>query len=317
MTALLMPPRLDAVEFRALGVNVRLVVSDASVLAAAHDLLREGLDALDLACSRFRSDSELSRLNDADGRITQVSPLFARAIDVALHAAERTDGDVDPTLGRSLVRLGYDRDFDSLAADAPPVAVQFHRSSHWTQVTLDRERCTVQLPPGVHLDLGATAKALGADLAAQGISTELNIGVLVSVGGDIACGGPAPAGGWAIRVQDRPSPLDEEPAGPSATVSIAGGGLATSSTAARRWRRGGDVMHHLVDPRTGMSVDTPWRTVSVHAASCVDANIATTATMIRGESGVSWLRSIAAPARLVDTAGTVRCINGWPIEESR
>jgi len=315
MTALSLQGALAAADLQALGVRVRLVVTRADALEPALALLRDDLDALDLACSRFRTDSELSRLNAADGARTRISPLFAHAIEVALRAARRTDGDVDPTLGASLVRLGYDRDFTGLPRGGAPVDVQIRRISHWTEIDLDRETGTVQLPPGVQLDLGATAKALGADSSAARIEREIGTGVLVSLGGDIACAGSAPDGGWVVRIQDQPGDVESLPSGPYATVSIPQGGLATSSTSARRWRRGGDVLHHLLDPGTGMPVESTWRSVSVHAETCVDANTASTAAIVRGSRALTWLRSLGLAARLVDNTGAVQEVNGWPHAE--
>ena len=138
--------------------------------------------------------------------------------------------------------------------------------------------------------------------------------MLVSLGGDIAVSGQPPAGGWRIRVQDISGRPEDPPAGPSAVVAINAGGLATSSTAARRWRRGGDVLHHILDPRTGLPAAPVWRTVSVSAASCTDANIASTAAIIRGHAAPAWLTGLGLPARLVDEAGRVHTIGGWPAE---
>ncbi|HEY3036045.1 MAG TPA: FAD:protein FMN transferase, partial [Streptosporangiaceae bacterium] len=105
--------------------------------------------------------------------------------------------------------------------------------------------------------------------------------------------------------------------GPSAVVAIRTGGLATSSTAARRWRRGGDVLHHILNPRTGLPAAPVWRTVSVSAASCTDANIASTAAIIRGRAAPAWLTGLGLPARLVDEAGRVRTVGGWPPEDQQ
>lgn len=303
---------LAARDLTAIGVSVRLVVTDPAVADQAADLLRRQLAELDLACSRFRSDSELTALNDVAGRTVAVSPLLAEALGVALDTARRSGGAVDPTVGSSLVRLGYDRDFAGLPADGEQVEVTWRRSSHWSQVQLDRAARTVRVPEGVQLDLGATAKAWCADRAATEIHADLGCGVLVSLGGDLAMAGPAPDGGWAVRVQDRPGPLEETPDGPSCTVSVASGGLATSSTAARRWRRGGDVLHHLIDPATGMPTRSIWRTVSVCATSCLEANVASTAAVVRSEGAVRGLVAAGLPARLVDLDGNVTVVNGWP-----
>ena len=119
--------------------------------------------------------------------------------------------------------------------------------------------------------------------------------MLVSLGGDIAVAGPAPEGGWRIRVQDVTGSPDEPPEGPYALVAIRDGGLATSSTKARRWQRGGDVLHHILDPRTGLPAEPVWRTVSVAAGTCADANAASTAAVIRGRAALGWLAQ-ARPA---------------------
>jgi thiamine biosynthesis lipoprotein len=125
--------------------------------------------------------------------------------------------------------------------------------------------------------------------------------------------GPPPTeAGWPIRVQDTTLPLEDTPDGPTQVVSIRVGGLATSSTAARRWHHGGDVLHHILDPRTGLPAAPVWRTVSVAAATCADANTAATAAIIRGHRAPAWLTSLNLPARLVSQEGTVRALAGWP-----
>jgi thiamine biosynthesis lipoprotein ApbE len=185
----------------------------------------------------------------------------------------------------------------------------------WRNMSLDGRILT--LPPGAELDLGATAKAWAADRSAQRIAHRLGCGVLVGLGGDIAVSGPPPQHGWRIRVQDVTGNPDDDPVGPYALVAIAKGGLATSSTAARRWRRGGDVLHHILDPRTGLPAAPVWRTVSVAAGTCVDANAASTAAIVRGRDAMSWLARNLLPARLVDTKGAVFTVAGWPASEER
>src|SRR4029077_9583143 len=127
-----------------------------------------------------------------------------------------------------------------------------------------------------------------------------------------AVAGPPPADGWRIRVQDVTGPAGETPEGPYALIAIRDGGLATSSTTARRWQRGGDVLHHILDPRTGLPAAPVWRTVSVAAASCADANTAATAAVIRGRQALGWLAQLSLPARLVDATGVVFTVAGWP-----
>jgi thiamine biosynthesis lipoprotein ApbE len=336
-------PMAGFATWTALGMLVQLVVTDPAATAPARELLAADLHALDLACSRFRPDSELvavgNAARDADGEVTlAVSPLLAQAVAVALRAAQLTDGDVDPTVGGVLADLGYDRDFAQLTPPGPgrpgpgtgmqrepwpgtgsqprPEAgtVAVRVIPGWRSVRVDTEAGRLTVPAGVRLDLGATVKGWAADQSAARIAARLGCGVLVSLGGDTAVAGEPPADGWGIRVQDLTTLPGEPPAGPSQVVSIRDGGLATSSTAARRWRRGGDVLHHILDPRTARPAAPVWRTVSVAAASCADANTAATAAIIRGRQALPWLTSLRLPARLVALDGSVRTLAAWPAD---
>ena len=301
--------------FQALGSFAILLVTDPEALESAYDLLTAELAAVDAACSRFRSDSELWRVNHARGRRVTISPLFADALAVALAAAAVTDGDVDPTCGQSLVRLGYDRDFTvarrrSGRLRRPPVP-----AGGWRRVELDLDRQEVTVPPGVMLDLGATAKALTADRAAAAIEAAVGGGVLVNLGGDIRVAGDPPEDGWRVGIADDVDFADRTASlEPSQVVAIRDGGLATSSTSVRAWRRDGVDLHHIIVPATGRPADSCWRTVSVAAANCVGANIASTAAILRGELAVRWLDGLSLPARLVRHDGSTVTIAGWPAD---
>jgi len=298
-------------DWKALGTMVQLIVTDPVRLADGRRLLEADLAAVDAACSRFRSDSELVALDSVPGPV-EVSPLLAQALTVALRAARLTGGDVGPTLGAAMAAIGYDRDFPLVPASGPAVTLTVSSVPGWRQVQFDEQSRILALPPGVRLDLGATAKAWAADRSAARLAAALGCGVLVSLGGDIAVAGETPPGGWRVRVQDVTGRPEDPPVGPSAVVAIRDGGLATSSTTARRWRRGGDVLHHILDPRTGLPAPPCWRTVSVAAASCADANTASTAAIIRGRDAPGWLTSLGLPARLVDEARNVHTVAGWP-----
>jgi FAD:protein FMN transferase len=368
--------------FRVFGTTATLLITEASALPAARRLADAEFAAVDLACSRFRPDSELSALNAAGGATVRISELFAELLGEALRAARLTDGAVDPTCGRALAELGYDRDFELLepapaaapgtagpgpaspgpagpgpagsgpagsgpagsgpagsgpassgpassgpassgpassgpassgpASSGPASQVPPARAvPGWRSVQLDTGPLRATLARGAQLDLGATAKARAADRCAAAIAGQLGCGVLVSLGGDIAVAGPVPAGGWRIRV------TDDHAAGPDAagqTVSIRSGGLATSSTTVRAWARDGRRMHHIVDPATGEPARSCWRTVSVAAGSCTDANAASTAAIVRGAAAIGWLQDLSLPARLVREDGSVAVIAGWPDE---
>lgn len=297
-----------AVEFAALGTTARVAVIGCE-LGAARDLLGEELDAIDRACSRFRSDSELATVNEGEGRPIGVGPLLLDAVETALRAARLTEGRVDPTVGTALRLLGYDRDFALVEADGPALRIRVERVPGWQLVEVDRARSTVCVPGGVRLDLGATAKALAADRAAQRIARELDAGVLVSLGGDIAIAGSAPPEGWAVRVADDHARPDDPP---RETIALGAGGLATSSTVVRRWQRGTETRHHVIDPATGLSAREVFRTVSVAAATCVDANIASTAALVLGDDAPTWLAARGLPARLVTHDGQVCYVAAWP-----
>lgn len=300
--------------WRAIGTEIRLVVTDSARLGSARAMLVDDLSALDAACSRFRDDSELIRLEASAGQPASVSPLLASAIRAGLRGARLTGGDVDPTLGHAMERLGYDRDFGLVPAMGGPLRVAFRHTATWRQIEMGDASDVVTLPAGVRLDLGATAKAMSADRSAERIARTLGCGVLVSLGGDIAVAGDVPDGGWSIRLQNITGDPANTPEGPTSVIAIHKGGIATSSTRARRWRRGGDVLHHILDPRTGRSAESMWDTVSVAAGSALDANIASTASVIRGRGATRWLAALRLPARLVATDGTVTTVAGWPKE---
>ncbi len=302
--------------FDVFGTTAVLLVTDHRAIGQARAIADRELAAVDLACSRFRPDSELTRLNEAAGGSAQkISTVFADLLAAALRAARLTGGDVDPTCGRALVGLGYDRDFAQVAAegDAPPrLTGPVGPVPGWRRVHLDLAGRRARLDKGVQLDLGATAKAWAADRSAAQIAAKLDCSVLVSLGGDIAVAGPPPEHGWRVRVtDDHAAPA----AAPGQTVTISSGGLATSSTTVRAWKVGGQPVHHIIDPATGEPARSCWRTVSVAAGSCVDANTASTAAIIRGPAAPDWLRDAGLPARLVREDGSVETTAGWPTND--
>jgi thiamine biosynthesis lipoprotein len=236
--------------------------------------------------------------------------LLVEAVEVALRAARITNGDVDPTIGRAMNGLGWDCDFSVLVSRDERERFQVVPAAGWRSIAVANG--VIEMPAGTEIDLGATAKALAADRSARAASLAAgDAGVLVNLGGDLAVAGSAPNGGWAVLVtDDHRSPLDAE----GQTIAVRSGGLATSSTTVRRWRAGGREHHHIVDPRTGLAAAEIWRTVSVAAATCVDANTASTAAIVRGREAPSWLDRMGLPARLVALDGSVSTTGAWPGE---
>ncbi len=328
------PGSAAAAEWPVWSTTLRLIVTDPDALADAKVRVLGLIADIDKAASRFRPDSEVRTVLGARGHPVRVSPLLAELVRIALAAAARTDGDLDPTIGAWLCELGYDRNLEDIPTHGAQPQLSTHLAPDWRQVRLavDVGGDALTTPDGVLLDLGATAKAYAADRCAAAVA-ELGCGALVSVGGDIATAGPAPHGAtsggatsggaasggvasggaeqvgyWRVRVQDGPGE-------PGATVTLpAGAAIATSSIVHRRWRRGDHVLHHILDPGTGLPAAPVWRTATVAADTCVRANTASTVALIRGERGPAYLAATGLAARLVAADGSVLILNGWPAD---
>lgn len=316
--------------------TARLVVTDPAVLPAARALVEEQLAAVDAAASRFRPDSEVVRAARASlsGAPVRISALLADLVEVALDAAERTGGAVDPTLGQHLEALGYDDDLDVVSsrpssgapsgpsssvvrlvratASADPAGVP-RASAAWRGVVVLPDAtpdgtALLWLPAGVLLDLGATAKARAADLAARAVVERCGGGALVSLGGDVATAGREPRGGWQVDVQDGATE-------PLSRLAVGGvRGVATSSTLRRRWAGPHGPAHHVLDPVTGLPAEPVWRTASVVAGSCAEANALTTAAIVLGAAAPAWLARQGATAGLVAADGDVVLVGPWPAD---
>ncbi len=279
-----------------------VVVTDPDALGSVVEIVRAGLDEVERACSRFRPDSEISDLTPGRNRL---SPMLADLVGTALDAAEASAGLVDPTVGSVVRALGYDRSIELLPADGAPVDL-VHHVPGWRRVHLYGDK--LELPRGVQLDLGATAKARAADLMARRAAASVGVGVLVELGGDIATAGAGPAGGWQVLVCDS----EDDPA---AQVTLRPGcALATSSTVRRAWRRGGVRLHHIIDPRTAAPAAPVWRSATVAAPTCTEANTASTAAVILGHDAGRWLSERGWTARLVDQRHRVVRVGDWPRE---
>ncbi len=314
------PPRTRTdtrVDFDVWSTTATLVVTDPDVLDAALAELDDELAGIDATCSRFRSDSEINGVLAAPGRDVQLSPVLNAAITAALRVAAATDYLVDPTVAAAVIAKGYDSDIATVVARAmtdgsigASTSVGRPAPGAW-RIRHDAATGVLNLPAGVGIDLGATAKALAADRAAARVAGATGAGVLVGLGGDIAVAGDAPAGGWRIAVAE-----DHRGAAQThQTVSIISGGLATSSTTVRRWRTSAGWAHHIVDPRTGENPTAVWRTASVAAGSCVDANAAATAAIVLGADASDWLVERGLPALLIDVNGAAHALAGWPAAE--
>lgn len=315
MTAATRPAgTVDRWDLEVWSTTATLVVTDPGLLEPATTELQHVLAEVEATCSRFRSDSEISRILAKPGRSAQLSPMLNAVLTRTLRVAAATGYLVDPTVAAAVIAVGYDRDIAdvlhrALAGDLSGAGTEPGGAAPgaW-RLDHDPTAARLTVPPGVGIDLGATAKSFAADEAVTRIAGRFGGGVLVGIGGDIAVAGPVPDGGWRIAVADDHRAKSAE----HQTVSIASGGLATSSTTTRCWPTATGWRHHIIDPRTGRNPDPRWRTVSVAAASCLDANAAATAAIVLGESAPDWLAGQGLPALLIDLGGAAHPVAGWP-----
>jgi len=297
-------------DFPLWGGHAVVLATDADALSHAVAAVRRVVDEFDAACSSFREDSELAVVNAAGGRAVAVGPVLIEAVAAALRGARVTDGDLDPTVGEALIAYGFMPPAGGTAGAGGRAQFRLEAVPGWRTVALDADAGTIELARGVRLDLGATAKALAADRAAAAAhEAAAPAGVLVSLSGDLAIAGTPPAGGWRVRVTDDHR---SELTVPGQWIELRSGGLATSSTTVQVRRHAERVNHHLIDPATGAPAAVYYRTASVAAASCLDANIASTTAIIRGPRAAEWLSGLGLPSRLVRADGTVQHLAGWP-----
>ena len=297
--------------FRALGTTCRLLVTDESVLDAALELTKKHLAELDLAASRFRPDSEVSRLAEqarSGPAHAVVSFVLADYLRAALEMAQLTGGLVDPTVGSSVVASGYDADIEELRAGpdvsrgGDPVP-----APGWQQISID-DAGLVTVPQGTLIDLGSTAKAHAADTIARRLAVRYPGGFLVNLGGDIAISGVIPPDGWHVGIR--------QAAGHEAQVIRSdGAAVCTSSTQLRTWRTGEETRHHIVDPRTGATAEPVWASVTCVAPSAIVANAMSTGAIVLGTAAPAWLEGLGLTARLDAADGSVTYVHGWPEPE--
>lgn len=300
-----LPPSLRGESFRAMGTTVQVVLEPerADEIERARTLFATWEETL----SRFRPESELSRLNARSGEEVLVSPLLLLVLQTALAAAEATGGLFDPTLGRELAALGYDRSFELIAPDQPPSGSVVRSHASWRGIVLERSRRVVRVPAGVALDFGGIAKGMAVDAAIGALTLRGVRRAMVNAGGDLAVLGlPPNLPAWPLAIEDGVSGVPRWP------ISLRQGAIATSGIARRHWRQGGEERHHLLDPRTRMPATNVLRSVSVSASTCAQAEVAAKVAFVLGDAGLAFLEAHALAGFFVRGDGTVQRVGGWP-----
>jgi thiamine biosynthesis lipoprotein len=263
-----------------MGTHVHLVAHGARDTASCLGAARRLIENCEARWSRFRPDSELSRLNAGSGNWVVVSPETFVLIEAAIAGWTLTEGRFDPTVLPALVAAGYDRTFDSLAA-SPPAAFEVPQNEDdggCDAIRLDRERHSIRLPAGVAVDLGGIAKGHTADLVAEELMRLGTAGAVANIGGDVRVAGRAPDGeAWRVAIED---PLGDGT--PLATCAVADGAVATTSRRRRHWKTTTGSAHHLIDPTTKQPAASGLLAVTVVAARGVWAEVLAKAAFLAG-----------------------------------
>ncbi len=293
-------PDLVASTFPSMGTDVT-VLAPASQTDDAAALVRSLFDEWDGRFSRFRSDSELSRLNASAGTRFAASPAMLEAVAASLVAARVTDGLFDPTLLDRLHALGYDDSFERLPADRPAPRLVAPRPRRWQEIRINHEAGWIELPAAVGLDLGGIAKGMAVDAAIAELRARRIGPAAVNAGGDLAVSGTLDAG-WPVAIDDAGGRV----------VVVNAGALATSSVLRRRWRMGGRLQHHLIDPRSGRPADGAIISASVAAPTCRAAEVAAKAALLLGaEAAAIFLAEHRLSGLLVLRNGTTWRLGEW------
>lgn len=271
---------------------------------AAQRAIDAALDALrqvDRSMSFFRAASDVGRANrhaHRDG--VTVSADTAAVLTEALRWADGTDGRFDPCLGAASAL------WDVTSRDAPPAAAAVRglagrRLYRALDVSTTGTRSAVRLhEAAARIDLGGIAKGHGVDLAVRALRPAGVRQALVNVGGDLyALGASEDGDAWRVGIR---SP--EDPGDLVGTVALEDAAVATSGDYERFFRHEGRSYHHLLDPETGAPRRNPAEnhSVSIRAASCLEADAAATAAFGLAPSAARALIGRLAPtARIVSS----------------
>jgi thiamine biosynthesis lipoprotein len=289
------------IRFAAMGTHVAVHIRDG-ISAGAMIEVRDLFERWERTLSRFRGDSDVSRLNRAGGAPLRVDRLTRQVVAASLRAAQATNGVFDPTLGRQLAAHGYEQSFELPRSGGTTSGFRVEPGGGWRSVRIDPIAGTVTVPAPVALDLGGIAKGMAVDAAVRLLERRGARAALVNAGGDLRVAGEG-ATAWRVALEDAPG---EE-------VTIARGAIATSSTARRRWQQGDAERHHLIDPATGAPSHSGSRSVSVFAATCAQAEVAAkTALLLGPEEGAVFLAARRLPGVTVGEDGEVTYAGAWP-----
>jgi thiamine biosynthesis lipoprotein len=261
---------------------------------------------LEARWSRFREDSDITRVNRAAGRAVEVDAATVELVSHLVQAWWATGGAFDPTLLPLTVQLGDAVSWVD-AARVTSLADGSRGPGDPAGIGVDAARCLVQVPAGTALDAGGLGKGLAADMVVEDLLASGAVGALVVVGGDVRVGGEHPDGAWTVAVED-PFVGERE----LTRIGLCAGGVATSSTRWRRWEVDGQEHHHLLDPATGRPTPGTIVAATVVAGTAAWAEAWTKAVMVRGpEHVLAELDALGLAALAVGADGSVITNDAW------
>jgi thiamine biosynthesis lipoprotein len=296
----------DRITFRAMGSQFNVWLETETDGEAVLRQVPGWVEAIEARLTRFRPESELSRLNEHCGRWVSVSDTLLQAVLAARRAAWLTDGLCNPLVLPALIAAGYEHSFaemqraglnDSRAVSAPVLVPD------WRGIAIKPKHHLVRLPAGAQIDLGGTGKGWSAQQIANRLAAYGPC--LVDAGGDlVARGKPQGLPGWRVDV-DEPGQADASP--PVSSILVSDAAVATSGIDYRRWMRGGQPQHHLIDPRTGQpAVTNVLAATVVHSDAALAEAYAKALVILGSAEGLNWImRQPRRAALVVRTDGAV------------
>ena len=267
--------------------ELRVETQDRAAALAAARAVEAEARRIEQKFSRYRDDSVVGQINASEGREIAVDAETAHLLNFAAQCFEVSGGLFDITSGvlRRIWKFdGSDRlaTADEIKSVAPFVG--------WQKVTWRAPM--IALPPGMEIDLGGLAKEYAVDKALAAVQAITREPALVNFGGDLRVSGPRKNGArWKVAIES------VEASGQLAgLLELAGGAIATSGDARRFLLKNGVRYGHILNPRTGRPVAHAPRSVTVAAATCVEAGMIATLAVLQGKAAETFLKREAVRA---------------------
>ena len=283
-----------------LGTFVEIEAAGAakSKMDGAIDAAFEAVAQVHRLMSFHDDDSDVSRLNrEAWLRPVKVDAWTFRVLEAAVELHRRSKGIFDIAIAATLQNMGLLPRPDG----DPPAAVD---GRLFDSIELLEDLMVRFGHRDVRIDLGGIAKGFAVDRALEVLRGFGLASGLVNAGGDLAAFGREPQ---TIHIRH-----PRDPRRLMCRVEITNEALASTAHRFDLLSSAATTASAIIDPATGVPVQSMWRTATVAAGTCVDANIASTAAIVMGEAAIGWLKIQGLPARLVDVDGRVNRVAGWP-----